>query len=81
MADDPVSRHTLRVRGQELSYLRAGEGSPLLLLHGTYWSRVWAPVITRLTQNPQCLRSTIPALAVLEAGLPWRTPGCRGWPS
>ncbi len=51
MADDPVSRHTLRVEGQELSYLRAGEGSPLLLLHGTYWSRVWAPVIPRLAQD------------------------------
>ncbi len=51
MADDPVSRHIVRVEGQELSFLRAGEGSPLLLLHGTYWSRVWAPVIPRLAQN------------------------------
>jgi pimeloyl-ACP methyl ester carboxylesterase len=51
MADDPVSRRTLSVQGQELSYLRAGEGSPLLLLHGTYWSRVWAPVIPRLAQD------------------------------
>ncbi len=51
MADDPVSRRTLSVQGQELSYLHAGEGSPLLLLHGTYWSRVWAPVIPRLAQD------------------------------
>lgn len=51
MADDPVSRRTLRVEGYELSYLRAGEGSPLLLLHGTYWSRIWEPVIPRLAQN------------------------------
>ena len=51
MADDLVSRRTLRVERQEMSYLRAGEGSPLLLLHGTYWSRVWAPVIPRLAQN------------------------------
>jgi pimeloyl-ACP methyl ester carboxylesterase len=27
------------------SYLTAGEGnSPLILLHGTYWSRAWQPV-------------------------------------
>ena len=51
MLDDSISRHTLRVQGQELSYLRAGEGPPLLLLHGTYWSRVWAPVIPRLAQE------------------------------
>jgi pimeloyl-ACP methyl ester carboxylesterase len=51
MADDPVFRRTLSVQGQELSYLRAGEGSPLLLLHGTYWSRVWAPVLSRLAQD------------------------------
>ncbi len=48
MADNLVSRRTLSVEGQEMSYLHAGEGSPLLLLHGTYWSRVWAPVIPRL---------------------------------
>lgn len=51
MADDLVSRRTLLVEGQELSYLRAGEGSPLLLLHGTYWSRVWEPVIPRMAQG------------------------------
>ncbi len=51
MVDDLISRRTLTVEGQELSYLHAGEGSPLLLLHGTYWSRVWKPVIPRLAQN------------------------------
>jgi len=51
MADYPVSRRTISVQGQELSYLLAGEGSPLLLLHGTYWSRVWVPVIPRLAQG------------------------------
>lgn len=51
MADELISRRTLTVEGQELSYLYAGEGSPLLLLHGTYWSRVWKPVIPRLAQD------------------------------
>jgi pimeloyl-ACP methyl ester carboxylesterase len=39
-------RETVDVDGIPISYLTAGEGGPLvLLLHGTYWSRVWQPVI------------------------------------
>jgi hypothetical protein len=34
-------RETVNVGGIPISYLTAGEGGPLvLLLHGTYWSRV-----------------------------------------
>jgi pimeloyl-ACP methyl ester carboxylesterase len=43
-----VSRATVDVDGQAASYLTAGEGSVVLLLHGTYWSRVWLPVLERL---------------------------------
>src|SRR6266566_3239594 len=39
-------RATVDVGGVPISYLTAGEGGPLvLLLHGTYWSRVWQPVL------------------------------------
>ena len=39
-------RETVDVGGVPVSYLTAGEGGPLvLLLHGTYWSRVWQPVL------------------------------------
>ena len=39
-------RETVDVGGIPISYLTAGEGSSLvLLLHGTYWSRVWQPVL------------------------------------
>jgi pimeloyl-ACP methyl ester carboxylesterase len=39
-------RETIDVSGVPISYLTAGEGGPLvLLLHGTYWSRVWQPVL------------------------------------
>ena len=39
-------RETVDVGGVPISYLTAGEGGPLvLLLHGTYWSRVWQPVL------------------------------------
>jgi pimeloyl-ACP methyl ester carboxylesterase len=39
-------RETIHVGGVPISYLTAGEGDRLaLLLHGTYWSRVWQPVL------------------------------------
>jgi pimeloyl-ACP methyl ester carboxylesterase len=41
-----TTRATVNVDGAPISYLSAGEGGPLvLLLHGTYWSRVWQPVL------------------------------------
>jgi pimeloyl-ACP methyl ester carboxylesterase len=41
-------RGEIEVDGHAASYLTAGDGPVLLLLHGTYWSRVWAPVIEDL---------------------------------
>jgi pimeloyl-ACP methyl ester carboxylesterase len=41
-------RRAIDVDGQPASYLTAGDGPVLLLLHGTYWSRVWLPVIGHL---------------------------------
>jgi pimeloyl-ACP methyl ester carboxylesterase len=41
-----TTRATIDVDGIPISYLTAGGGGPLvLLLHGTYWSRVWQPVL------------------------------------
>lgn len=39
----------IEVDGRMASYLTAGEHGPqVLLLHGTYWSRVWLPVLDEL---------------------------------
>ena len=44
-----TSRETTEVDGIPISYLTAGDRGPLLLLlHGTYWSRVWQPVMDDL---------------------------------
>ncbi|WP_093155797.1 alpha/beta fold hydrolase [Saccharopolyspora antimicrobica] len=44
-----VWRASVQVDGQAASYLTAGQGGPaVLMLHGTYWSRVWLPVLSRL---------------------------------
>lgn len=46
----PVDRRTVEVDGVPLSYLAAGDPAapPLILLHGTFWSRVWQPVLPTL---------------------------------
>lgn len=43
-----MNRTTIDVDGTAISYLTAGSGRPVLLLHGTYWSRVWQPVVDLL---------------------------------
>lgn len=41
-----VRRSEVRVDGAAASHLTVdGDGPPVLLLHGTYWSRVWLPVL------------------------------------
>lgn len=40
-----AGRGEVVVDGTRLSYLHAGSGKPVLLLHGTFWSRVWAPIV------------------------------------
>lgn len=42
MTEESIKRRTLTLDGRGVSYLYAGEGSPVLLLHGTFWSRVWS---------------------------------------
>jgi len=43
-----MKRTEIDVDGTRASYLTAGQGPVVLLLHGTYWSRVWQPVIDQL---------------------------------
>jgi len=46
--DVAVKRRGITVDGITLSYLHAGAGRPVLLVHGTFWSRVWEPVLPEL---------------------------------
>lgn len=46
-----VVRTEVHVDGDRISYLTTtNDGPPLLLLHGTYWSRVWLPLFSHLAQ-------------------------------
>lgn len=49
--DTGVLRASVLVDGEAASYLTvAGDGPVVLLLHGTYWSRVWLPVLGHLAE-------------------------------
>ncbi|KRE91798.1 alpha/beta fold hydrolase [Arthrobacter sp. Soil764] len=56
MAAHAVERRTVDVDGVPLSYLTAGDEAapPLILLHGTFWSRVWQPVLPALATQSRC---------------------------
>lgn len=50
-AETDVLRTAVQVDGETASYLTAGQDGPaVLLLHGTYWSRVWLPVLGHLAE-------------------------------
>lgn len=57
-----VCRQQLEVDGTVLSCLAAGDpqARPLLLLHGTFWSRVWQPVLPALGEVARCLALDLP---------------------
>ena len=79
MAAQPVERRTVEVDGVPLSYLAAGneDGPPLMLLHGTFWSRVWQPVLPVLGEQCRCYALDFPGfgqsggeLSVEQATIP-----------
>jgi pimeloyl-ACP methyl ester carboxylesterase len=51
VTEESTNRRTLTLGGREVSYLHAGEGAPVLLLHGTFWSRVWLPILSKVAEN------------------------------
>ncbi len=57
-----VRRGSVEVEGTRLSYLESGsaDADPLLLLHGTFWSRVWQPVLPALGVRRHCIALDLP---------------------
>lgn len=55
-----IGRHDVEVDGTRLSYLEGGSGPPVLLLHGTFWSRVWQPVMPALAQRVRAIAVDFP---------------------
>ncbi|WP_458115986.1 alpha/beta fold hydrolase [Arthrobacter sp. D2-10] len=72
MTDDfPITRATVEVDGTRLSYLQSGSANnpPVLLLHGTFWSRVWEPVLPALAPELRCFALDFPGFGHSEGEL------------
>ena len=64
LAGLPVTAHVVDVDGVETSILEAGDGPPLVLLHGGIecGGAYWAPVIARLSERHRLLVPDVPGL-------------------
>ncbi|WP_353616707.1 alpha/beta fold hydrolase [Arthrobacter sp. AQ5-05] len=71
MTHGRVSRAQIQVKGTLLSYLEAGGGSavPLFLLHGTFWSRAWLPVLPGLAAHSRCVALDLPGFGASDGEL------------
>jgi pimeloyl-ACP methyl ester carboxylesterase len=67
----PVQREHVEVAGTSLSYLSCGDdhASPLVLLHGTFWSRVLLPVLPALGTVRRCIALDLPGFGRSEGEL------------
>lgn len=68
---NPVRREGIAVNGTTLSYLTSGnpQDETLLLLHGTFWSRVWQPVLAGLGNHLHCVALDLPGFGRSEGEL------------
>jgi pimeloyl-ACP methyl ester carboxylesterase len=69
MSEGLIDRCTLTLDGQRISYLHHGTGNPVLLLHGTFWSRVWSPVIPKLAESQEVFALDYPGFGHSEGRL------------
>jgi pimeloyl-ACP methyl ester carboxylesterase len=54
MSEAGVERRSVSVDRLPASYLTAGQGPVVLMLHGTYWSRVWLPALPDVAAAGLC---------------------------
>ena len=71
MEHPPVTRRTLTVEGTEMSYLTSGQDDapPLVMVHGTFWSRVWAPILPELGHSTRCIALDLPGFGASSGEL------------
>jgi pimeloyl-ACP methyl ester carboxylesterase/quercetin dioxygenase-like cupin family protein len=62
-SDESITSHTATVDGLSLSYLEAGRGPTVVLLHGyTETSRMWRPLIPRLAGRFHVIAPDLPGI-------------------
>jgi len=68
-ADNTLSSRRAQVEGVSLHYLTAGQGPPLLLLHGyAETSRMWRPIIPVLAKKFRVIAPDLPGIG--DSGIP-----------
>ena len=68
-ADDTIVSRTAQIEGVTLHYLTAGQGPPLILLHGyTQTSRMWRPIMPRLAEKFMVIAPDLPGIG--DSGIP-----------
>jgi pimeloyl-ACP methyl ester carboxylesterase len=62
-ADKPAESRVAKIEGKKLHYLIAGRGPALILLHGyTQTSRMWRPLIAKLTEKFTVIAPDLPGI-------------------
>jgi pimeloyl-ACP methyl ester carboxylesterase len=68
-AAEPIASRTADVAGVKLHYLVAGQGAPILLLHGyAETSLMWRPVMDRLSDRAMVIAPDLPGIG--ESSIP-----------
>lgn len=66
---DPIAERWLDLGGASIRYLAAGEGPPLVLLHGNpNTAQAWAGLVARLEHRYRCLAPDLPGFG--KSGVP-----------
>src|SRR5215470_16604766 len=62
-AGEPVASRLAKIEGKKLHYVTAGQGPPLILLHGyTQTSRMWRPLIDKLKSKFTVIAPDLPGI-------------------
>ncbi len=76
--DLPIRHHDVSLRGLRLRYAEAGEGPPLLLVHGFLVSHEeWLPVLPMLARRFRCIAPDLPGAGKSDKPAPGSYPYTR----
>src|SRR5437868_9776829 len=76
-----IASHTTKIDGMKLHYLTAGQGPPVILLHGyAETSRMWKPIMPLLAERFTVIAPDLPGIgdsAIPPSGLNMTTAAIR----
>ncbi|HME69634.1 MAG TPA: alpha/beta hydrolase [Myxococcota bacterium] len=79
--EETIDSHTAEIDGVKIHYMTAGQGTPLILLHGyAETSRMWKPIISVLAKRFTVIAPDLPGIgdsAIPENGLDMKTAAIR----